>query len=342
MAKKKVVEPEVQEPQAALVAEMDALDYAPGAAPSSTTTPEAPVAAEAAPEVPPETPLVEEPAVEEPAAPPVEEPVAAAEPVAVAPTEPPAVEPPKAKTPEEKLEEVQALQVAHYQRLYEDAKEKLRELEAKAAPIAVEPEAPPPLTQEEIRRAYEPEIKRVTEAGYLPEAFVEDFPDVAAQMLYHRDMLYEARKELKELRTWAQQTIGQQRTSAADNHLNTLLDEVALMGSHLEPLKDGAVRNAFREYLNRVNPMCNQENIKEVLAQQYLAFNHQAVMAALGATATPAPTGGSPVGVTPAPAVAPKLPPQNLTMGEHGGTRAGGRPPQQKDPFLAEMDALDF
>ncbi len=338
MAKKKVVEPDVQEPQAALVAEMDDLDYVPGTAPSSTTTPEAPAAAEATPEVPPETPLVEEPPVKEP---PAEEPVAVViEPVApvVAPAEPPAAEPPKVKTPEEKLEEVQALQVAHYQRLYEDAKKKLEDLEAKAIPPTAVPEAPKPPTQEEIRRAYEPEIQRVVAEGYLPEAFVEDFPDVAAQMLYHRDMLYDARKKLDDLLTWAQQTAGQQQTSVAENHLNTLLDEVAITGPHFAPLKDNPeVRNAFREYLNRVNPMCNQENIKEVLGQQYLAFNHQAVLAALGAANAPGSLGQ----VVSAPAANPASPPQNLTMGEHGGTRAGSRVPQQKDPFLAEMDALD-
>lgn len=338
--KDKEVEPN---PQDALIKDMDGLDYGAGVAPSSTTTPEAPVVPQdAAPEAPP----VEEPSPEvkvggEPAEPVGGEPtpiagVQAGEeepPVAV-----PVVEVPPVKTVEEILKETQAGQVAHYQKLYEDKAKELEELKAKAAPAEplVAEAAPKPPTPEEIRRHYEPEMVKVVEEGYLSREFVEDYPGDVAQMLYHRDILYNVSQKLVALEQWASSTIGQQRNTAAESHLNSLLDIVAEGGVHFQPLKDPEVRKAFRGYLDQVNPMCNVDNVKDVISQQYLAFNHQAVLAALTGGAS-APNPGA---LTP-PAATTPAPPRNLTMGEHGGTRAGSPGSVKKDPFLAEMDALD-
>ncbi len=353
VAKKKdqVINPEPD--PSALEQEMDDLDYSAGAAPTSTTTPEAPVVPEgtspgAAPEVaegeqPPPSPEVK---VGEEEVPPVGEPPG--EPTPIAGVKAGEEEPPKepeakvgeVKTPEQLLAETHASQVAHFQKLYEETKKRLEELEAKVSPPAeakTEEVAPKPPTPEEIRRYYEPEMAKVVEEGYLSREFVEDYPNDVAQMLYHRDLLYNVSKELAELKKWAQGTIGQQRNQAAESHLNTIMDTVANKGTHFQPLKDPEVRKAFRDYLDRVNPMCNADNVEEVISQQYLAFNHQAVLAALsGGSAPSASTPGSPPSPSPAPAPKP-----NLAMGEHGGTRAGQPGSQKIDPFLAEMDALD-
>jgi hypothetical protein len=344
MAKKKNVDTEpVPSPQDALMKDMDDLDYGVGAAPSSTTTPERPA-------VPVET--APEPAPDAEGAPPVTEAgeaipareEAPGEPTPIAGVEAGVVEgpveaaAPPVKTPEEKLKELQGNQVAHYQKLYEDLKRELDEVKAKAPPA--EPvaavQAPKPPTPEEIRRHYEPEAERVVEQGYMSREFVDDYPNDVAQLLYHRDILYNAVKKVEELSQWASNTVGQQRNTAAESNLNSLLDKVSEKGFHFQPLKDPEVRKAFRGYLDQVNPMCNADNVEEVISQQYLAFNHQAVLAALsGGTAAPSPNSGS---IAPAASVAPPL---NLTMGEHSGTRTGGPGPGKKDPFLAEMDDLD-
>lgn len=344
MAKKKNIETDpVPSPQDALLKDMDDLDYGAGAAPESTTTPEQPAAPvetvpEPAPE-PEEITLVSE----------AGEVVAAKEDVPGEPTPIAGVEvgvvevpveatAPPVKTSEELLEENQARQVAHFQKLYEEKVKELEELKAKAPPV--EPvaavQAPKPPTPEEIRRHYEPEVERVVEQGYMSREFVDDYPNDVAQLLYHRDILYNAVKKVEELSQWASNTVGQQRNTAAESNLNSLMDKVAEKGVHFQPLKDLEVRKAFRGYLDQVNPMCNADNVEEVISQQYLAFNHQAVLAALsGGTTAPNPDPGS---IAPA---APAAPSRNLAMGEHGGTRAGGQSPGKKDPFFAEMDALD-
>lgn len=349
MAKKSTatVDPNpVLDPQAVTIQELDDLDYAAGAAPGSTVTPEAPptpveVALETEPTPAQESPEVqgqEKVAAEETEGEPV--PIAGVE--AETESEPPAIpiaEVASAKTPEETLKELQANQVAHYQKLYEDLKKELDEIKAKTvlAEPAAEVAVPKPPTPEEIRRHYEPEMEKVVNEGYLSREFVDDYPTDVAQMLYHRDILYNLTKQVNELATWANSTVGQQRNMAAESHLNSLMDKVAEKGVHFQPLKDPEVRQAFRGYLNQVNPMCNAQNVEEVISQQYLAFNHQAVLAAL--------TGGAAVSPNPAPgasAPAVSAPQRNLAMGEHGGTRPGSPAQAKVDPFLAEMDALDL
>lgn len=277
------VTPEFQEQQQAFMAE---LDFVPGQV-EDTNPEKSEVEVAAEPELETQAPEVKEPSPE---------PAQETQPETESKAEPTATE----------LLATYKEQLKHFQKLYEEKQAELSEVKKVIPPPAqVQEPAQPVITQAQIRSHYEPEIQKAVEAGYLSETFSAEYPDEAAQFLYHRDIIYGLSKRLTEVVQYLNQNVQKDQVTQIDQKFNNLFDETAKHGGFYEPLTDPTTRENFKKYIIELNPYDSQLT-PEFIAGQWLAYNREAILAAVpGGAAQPAPA------------------PKKFAQGEGGSNRPG-------------------
>lgn len=173
-----------------------------------------------------------------------------------------------------------AEQLPHYQQLYLEKLEAERQAQAQPQPQA-QPE-PQRITPDQILRAYEPVARQTAEMGFIEPDFVEAWPNMAAALMFHRDMVYDMRRALEGVLSYVnQQASGNFRQSFLSG-LESTLNELSTEGEHYALLKDRQTRSGFYEYLRTLDVPVSSVN-KQFLAKQWLAYNSDAMLEAITA-----------------------------------------------------------
>ncbi len=242
-------------------------------------------------------PTASEPPAAEPARP---EPTASA-PAASRPAEPAPSVPPKYKYRgrEYTLDELvqhgllndaltTAEQFPHLQKKYQEVLEQARQAQAPAPDRQV----PPSLTPEQIRAMYAGQIPQVVQAGFLEGDLAELYPNTVAQMLFHRDLLYDARRAIAEVQAQVAQLTGRTVRGDAQAVLDRTLDALTTRDAIYAPLKEPETRRGFLDYLRRLDPQVARQTPEggiefdgEQLARLWVAYQHEAILAAARAAA---------------------------------------------------------
>ena len=173
-----------------------------------------------------------------------------------------------------------AEQLPAVQRKYIDLLEKQR-----AATAEPQPPAQPPakLSQAQIRSAYTDQLQQAIADGYMEADFAEMYPDIATQMLFHRDLLYEARETIAALVGAVNRMAGTTKKTEMETHLDNAFDALAEKDKRFGMLKDAKTRAGFMEYLDQLNPEADQltgEKHLEFLERQFWAYNGAAILEA--------------------------------------------------------------
>ena len=209
-----------------------------------------------------------------------------------------------------------ARQFPTIQKKYQTLLEKEKGVAEPGAPgsqtVPAQAEAP---TGEAIHRAYQPEVQRMVQSGYIePEAY-EAFPLLTTSLMYHRDMIYDMHRAMQVL---VQREItrgeGDEKT-VFRNYLDGLCGKVAGQGDHFKLLADDSIKQDFYKYLGTLRIPAKEVD-EAFVRRQWAAFNSEAMLeaassAASGATKEAADRkrrakgeGGAPRGA--APSAAPK------------------------------------
>lgn len=173
------------------------------------------------------------------------------------------------------------------QRRYEELKEKAeREPEPTPEP---EPEPPAPLSHQEIMKTWLPEAQAAVQSGHLPAEFVEDWPDVAAELCFNRDRISVNAQRVDALikRTeYLEGIIGEFVKSGQrqqwQNWLTQKFDAISqrkdptLPTEFFSTLQNPEVRQRFTQYLVKLKPsreLLESDEADEFLVNQFIAFN---------------------------------------------------------------------
>jgi hypothetical protein len=169
------------------------------------------------------------------------------------------------------------------QKRYVELLEQVRQQAQPPAPAPVPQD--PRVEQAQLLAQLAPEIGQIIRQGYIEEDFGTLYPNTIAQMVAHRNMLYELTKRFD---TFEQTHRGQTRQAEATTHRTNLdanLDALAGKGELYAPLKDPTERQKFLEHLVQdVNPTVDRIT-PEWLMRQWVAFKHETILAATQATA---------------------------------------------------------
>jgi len=170
------------------------------------------------------------------------------------------------------------------QRKYVELLENLRQ-QSQQPQRPPEPPMDPRVQQAHLLAQMAPEIGNVVRQGFIEEDFAQLYPNVIAQMLAHRNALYDI---VRRFDSFEQTHQGQTRQAEATTHRTNLdanLDSLAGKGELFAPLKNPTERQAFLEHLVQdVNPTVDRIT-PEWLARQWIAFKHETIVTAAQATA---------------------------------------------------------
>ena len=180
------------------------------------------------------------------------------------------------------------------------------------------PQMDPRAEQAQLVAHYAPQIAAVVKEGRIEEDFAQLYPNAVAQMLWHRDQLYQLGREFASFR---EANVGQTRKAEATGHqtqLTATLD--ALAGKHdvYKPLADPKERQGFLDFLVEHGDPRVTQLTPDFLGRMWLAFKGDTILTAAQATAERERTeresarrraagDGKGSRPTPAPAAAPSL-----------------------------------
>jgi hypothetical protein len=150
-------------------------------------------------------------------------------------------------------EQFPALQQKH-QKLLEEISQKALE---RKEPEQKKEEAPTEvITQAQIRQKYDPLVKQSVDAGYMESDFAEAYPDIAAQLIYHRDIIYALDQVAAYCREWIRCEVELRNAQEVESRLNGAVDAVAAKGDGdgkdariFKPLRDKDQREEFIQWV---------------------------------------------------------------------------------------------
>lgn len=152
-------------------------------------------------------------------------------------------------------------------------------------PTPPPPQIDPRLEQAQLVSHYAPQIAQVVKEGRIEEDFAQLYPNAVAQMLWHRDQLYQLGNAFNEFRT---ANAGQTRKAEATGHQNQLmasLDGLAAKGEVFAPLKDARERAGFLDFMIEMGDPPVSRLTPEYLARMWVAFKHETIVTAAQAAA---------------------------------------------------------
>lgn len=139
--------------------------------------------------------------------------------------------------------------------------------------------------QAQLVAHYAPQINEAVKNGWIEEDFAQLYPNAVAQMLWHRDQMYDLNRRFG---SFSELHTGQTRKAEANGHktqLTATLDTLAGSGDFFKPLLDAEKRQGFLDFLiESGNPLVTQLT-PDYLKRQWVAFNHETVLTAAQATA---------------------------------------------------------
>jgi hypothetical protein len=147
------------------------------------------------------------------------------------------------------------------------------------------PQIDPRVEQAQLVAHYAPQIAQVVREGRIEEDFAQLYPNAVAQMLWHRDQLYQLGTAFNEFRT---ANAGQTRKAEATGHqtqLTATLDALAGQGAIFAPLKDAKERQGFLDFVIEMGDPPVSKLTAEYLGRMWVAFKHETIVTAAQATA---------------------------------------------------------
>jgi len=171
------------------------------------------------------------------------------------------------------------------QRKYQEVLELVRQQAQLEQQRQQQPPQPqdPRVQQAQLLAQFAPELGNVVQQGYMEQDYVQLYPNVSAQMLAHRDMLYQLRRDFDQ---FTQSYSGTTRKAEATSHRTNLdanLDALAGKGEIYALLKDPTERQNFLQHLvEDVNPTVDRIT-PEWLARQWVAYKHEAIVTGMQA-----------------------------------------------------------
>ena len=129
------------------------------------------------------------------------------------------------------------------------------------------------ITQAQIREKYDPVVKQAAADGYMDGDFAEAYPDTAAQLIYHRDIIYALDTALGQCVEWIKCEVQIRNAGKVDSMLNTAIDRVAAKADNkqskdaylFKPLKDDNQRAGFITWLKTdVDPKVGALTVENV------------------------------------------------------------------------------
>lgn len=168
-----------------------------------------------------------------------------------------------------------AEQVAHYQRLYEDAKQQPQQTPQQQPQQQQQQRISP----QQIQAAYAEEIDKSIKEGYMDEGFAYENPKLAAGMLYHRDLLYHLYGMVNQMASVYQQAQANAAKTQIDNYLNGLMDAAVRSDDTYSPLNDPDTRKGFTEFLYQLDPYTDRVD-ETFIKKQFMAFQADAIVEA--------------------------------------------------------------
>lgn len=148
-----------------------------------------------------------------------------------------------------------------------------------------QPQIDPRVEQAQLVAHYAPQIAQVVREGRIEEDFAQLYPNAVAQMLWHRDQLYQLGTAFQEFRT---ANVGQTRKAEQTGHQNQLmatLDGLANKGEIFGPLKDARERAGFLDFMIDMGDPPVSKLTPDYLAKMWVAFKHDTIVTAAQAAA---------------------------------------------------------